>query len=340
MKIGIVGLPNVGKSTLFKALTRKQVDISNYPFCTIDPNVGVVSVPDERLDKLAEMSQSEKIIPAVIDFIDIAGIVRGANKGEGLGNQFLANIREVDAIAHVVRSFANSKIIHVEGDVNPQRDIDIINIELALKDLESVEKRMSKSKKDPKEAAKEKPILEKLKSVLLEGIPLSAANLSEEENHLAVNLQLLTIKSVIYVINGSWKENHFKDNSTEVDLLTEAEMADLSKEEAIELRGEEESKLNQLIRKAYEVLGYITFLTTGEKETRAWQIAKGSIAPQAAGAIHTDFEKGFIKAETIFWSELLEIGSWQKARELGKIRSEGKGYNVRDGDVMEFKVNR
>lgn len=340
MKIGIVGLPNVGKSTLFKALTRKQVDISNYPFCTIDPNVGVVSVPDERLDKLAEMSQSEKIIPAAIEFVDIAGIVRGANKGEGLGNQFLANIREVDAIAHVVRSFANSKIIHVEGDINPQRDIDIINIELALKDLESVEKRMSKSKKDPKEAAKEKPILEKLKSVLLEGVPLSAANLSEEENHLAVNLQLLTIKPVIYVINGSWKENPFKNNSTEVDLLTEAEMADLSKEEAKELRGEEESKLNQLIRKAYEVLGYITFLTTGEKETRAWQIAKESTAPQAAGAIHTDFEKGFIRAETIFWSELLEIGSWQKARELGKIRSEGKGYIVRDGDVMEFKINR
>jgi len=344
MKIGIVGLPNVGKSTLFKALTRKKIDISNYPFCTINPNIGVVSVPDKRLNELASFSESKKVIPAAVEFADIAGLVRGANKGEGLGNQFLANIREVDAIVHVVRSFASSKIIHVEGEVDPQRDIDIINLELALKDLESVEKRIAKRQKDinarDKDAIAEMPALKKMSEILADGKTLNEANLSNEEKSVANLLQLLTIKPVIFLINGTWDENPNKENSVEVDLLTEAEIADLSLEEAKELRGDEDSKLDDLIRKSYEVLGYITFFTTGKDETRAWQISNGFLAPQAAGAIHTDFEKGFIKAETIFWEDLLDVGSWPRARELGKIRSEGKDYLVKDGDVMEFRFNR
>lgn len=341
MKIGIVGLPNVGKSTLFKALTRKQIDISNYPFCTINPNIGVVNVPDKRLDELAKISKSKKIIPAVIEVVDIAGIVKGANKGEGLGNQFLANIREVDAIVHVVRSFANSKIIHVEGGVDPQRDADIINIELALKDMESAEKRIIKRQKDinvqDKEAIAEMPILKKLRDILADGKPLNEADLPDDEQAVSNLLQLLTIKPVIFLINGLWEENPYKENSVEADLLTEAEMADLSAEEAKELRGEEESKLNDLIRKAYDVLGYITFFTTGEDETRAWQIPKGALAPQAAGAIHTDFERGFIRADVVLWNDLIELGGWSKVRAAGKLRSEGKEYKVKDGDVLEFR---
>lgn len=344
MKIGIAGLPNVGKSTLFKALTRKQIDISNYPFCTIDPNVGIVNVPDERIEKLAKMSNSKKTIPAVVEFVDIAGLVKGASKGEGLGNKFLANIREVDAIVHVVRSFASSNIIHVEGSVDPQRDIDIIEMEFALKDLETVEKRMAKLKNDiktkQKNALAEMSLLKKYQEILQRGNS-SSINWHDESCDEMRNkdvYSLLSAKPVIYLINGSWENNPYK-NSIEVDLLTEAELSDLSIEEAKELRDEEESGLDKLVRRAYETLNMITFLTTGEDETRAWQITKGTLAPQAAGTIHTDFEKGFIKAEVINWQELLNIGGWGKARETGKLRIEGKGYIMRDGDVAEYKIN-
>jgi len=341
MKIGIAGLPNVGKSTLFKALTRKQIDISNYPFCTIDPNVGIVNVPDERLEKLATMSNPKKIIPAVVEFVDIAGLVKGASKGEGLGNQFLANIREVDAIVHVVRSFASSNIIHVEGNVDPQRDIDIIEMEFALKDIETIEKRMAKIKNDvknkQKDAIAEMAILEKYLEILRMGNDIHSMP-DDESQTVMSNLQLLSMKPVIYLINGSWDENPNK-NSIEVDLLTEAELSDLSVEEANELRDEEESGLDKLVRSAYEILNMITFFTTGEDETRAWQIKRETLAPQAAGTIHTDFEKGFIKAEVINWQELINIGGWGKAREVGKIRIEGKGYVMKDGDVVEFKTH-
>ncbi len=341
MKIGIAGLPNVGKSTLFKALTRKQIDISNYPFCTIDPNVGIVNVPDERLEKLATMSNPKKIIPAVVEFVDIAGLVKGASKGEGLGNQFLANIREVDAIVHVVRSFASSNIIHVEGNVDPQRDIDIIEMEFALKDIETIEKRMAKIKNDvknkQKDAITEMAILEKYLEILRMGNDIHSMP-DDESQTVMSNLQLLSMKPVIYLINGSWDENPNK-NSIEVDLLTEAELSDLSVEEANELRDEEESGLDKLVRSAYEILNMITFFTTGEDETRAWQIKRETLAPQAAGTIHTDFEKGFIKAEVINWQELINIGGWGKAREVGKIRIEGKGYVMKDGDVVEFKTH-
>lgn len=344
MKIGIVGLPNVGKSTLFKALTRKHVEIANYPFCTISPNIGIVNVPDSRLEKLAEMSKSRKVVPAAIEFADIAGLVKGANKGEGLGNQFLANIRETDAIAQVARCFANSKIIHVESSIDPQRDIDIVNIELALKDLESVDKRIAKRQKDinarDKEAIAEMPILEKFKKLLEDGKPLNEECLAEDEISVARILQLLTIKPMIFLINGSWPENPYKEKSIEADLLTEAEISDLSAEEAKILRQEEESALDKLVRLAYKKLGLITFFTTGEDETRAWQIKQGALAPQAAGTIHTDFEKSFIRAEIINWQDLLSAGGWARARELGKIRLEGKEYIMQDGDVAEFKAGR
>jgi len=345
MKIGIAGLPNVGKSTLFKALTRKQIDISNYPFCTIDPNVGVVNVPDERLEKLATMSNPKKVIPAVVEFVDIAGLVKGASKGEGLGNQFLANIREVDAIVHVVRSFASSNIIHVEGNVNPQRDIDIIEMEFALKDLETIEKRMVKIKNDvknkQKDALTEMSILKKYQEILQRGNLRNKnfCSLSDNESCDEIpGLQLLSTKPVIYLVNGSWDENPYK-NSVEVDLLTEAELSDLSTEEANELRDEEESGLDKLVRSAYSILNMITFFTTGEDETRAWQIKKETLAPQAAGTIHTDFEKGFIKAEVINWQNLINLGGWGKAREVGKLRIEGKYYTIQDGDVIEYKIS-
>ncbi len=303
MKIGIVGLPNVGKSTLFQALTKKQVDTSNYPFATIDPNVGVVSVPDERLDKLAKLSKSKKIIPAIIEFVDIAGLVKGAAEGEGLGNKFLSHIREVDAICHIVRAFENENIVHISGKPDPLSDIETIKTELELKDLETTTK------------AKEKNPKEILKS------------------------QLLAFKPVLYVLNISAKNNlplPNLPNAIALDISQENDVSAMSEEERKELGIE--SQLPKLIKAAYELLGLITFFTTGEDETRAWTIPLGSTAKRAGRAIHSDFEEKFIRADVIFWEKLMEAGSWAKAREFGWLRSEGKEYIVKDGDVIEFKI--
>lgn len=303
MKIGIVGLPNVGKSTLFQALTKKQVDTSNYPFATIDPNVGVVQVPDERLEKLANFSKSKKIVPAVIEFVDIAGLVKGAAEGEGLGNKFLSHIREVDAICHVVRAFENENIVHVSGKPNPLSDIETVKTELELKDLETTTK------------AKEKNPKEILKS------------------------QLLAFKPALYVLNISAKNNlplPNLPNAIALDISQENDVSAMSEEEKKELGIE--SQLPKLIKAAYELLGLITFFTTGEDETRAWTIPSGSTAKRAGRAIHSDFEEKFIRADVIFWEKLMEAGSWAKARELGWLHSEGKEYIMKDGDVIEFKI--
>ena len=307
MKIGIVGLPNVGKSTLFQALTKKQVDTSNYPFATIDPNIGVVSVPDERLGRLASLSRSKKIVPAIIEFVDIAGLVKGAAEGEGLGNQFLSHIREVDAICHIVRAFENENIVHVSGKPNPLSDIETIETELELKDLETTTK------------AKEKNRKEILKS------------------------QLLAFKPVLYVFNISSQNNLDLSNPSlptsnflKLDISQENDISAMSENERTELGIE--SQLPKLIKAAYELLGLITFFTTGEDETRAWTIPQGSTAKRAGRAIHSDFEDKFIRADVIFWEKLLEAGSWSRARELGLLRSEGKEYVVKDGDVIEFKI--
>jgi ribosome-binding ATPase len=349
LKIGIVGLPNVGKSTLFKALTKNPVDISNYPFCTIEPNVGIVKVPDERLRKLAEMSKSKKIIPTVIEFVDIAGLVKGASTGEGLGNKFLANIREVDAIAQVVRAFENEKIIHVHNKIDPEHDIEIINTELILADLETVKKvktRLEKDVRGMKKGAEEQlTILEKIQKKLEEGKLASEISLDTEDDNAKIivrELSLLTMKPFLYVYNASPVESSEAGppsavfNRVNLDIKIEEELIEMDKAEAEELGIK--SNLDGLILKAYGILGLITFLTTGEDETRAWTIKKGSSAPQAGAAIHTDFEEKFIRAEVINWQELLECGSWGKAREMGKLRLEGKDYVVRDGDVIEFKI--
>lgn len=348
LKIGIVGLPNVGKSTLFKALTKNPVDINNYPFCTIEPNVGIVKVPDERLEKLAKMSKSKKIIPTVIEFVDIAGLVKGASTGEGLGNKFLANIREVDAIAQVVRVFDNDKIIHVHNKIDPQSDIEIINTELILADLETVKKVKARLEKDvrgmKKDAKEQLAVLEKIQKTLEDGKLASEVNfnLNDENTKIVVReLSLLTIKPFLYIYNVSDVTQKLPadleiKNHTKLDIKIEEELIEMSKEEADELGIK--SNLDELILKAYEILGLITFLTTGEDETRAWTIKRGSSAPQAGSAIHTDFEEKFIRAEVINWEELLRAGSWGKAREMGKLRLEGKDYIVRDGDVIEFKI--
>ncbi|MDO8555037.1 MAG: redox-regulated ATPase YchF [bacterium] len=350
LSIGIVGLPNVGKSTLFQTITKKQVNIANYPFCTIDPNVGVVAVPDERVDKLAELTESKKKINATVEFFDIAGLVKGANKGEGLGNKFLANIRETDAVIYVLRAFLNEKIINTMPEINPLADKEILDTELALKDLETTEKRIENLAKDAKankkEAIKEIEILSKIKKLLESGKILNEENFAEEELKTISQYQFLSMKPRLYLLNG--REDEIPEKITEefrrknwpflaVDILTEFEMSGLSKEERLALDLPQESKLDELIKKSYEVLGLITFLTTGPDETRAWTLKKGQKAPQAGGVIHSDFEKNFIRAEVVNWKELLNAGGFARAKEKGLIRTEGKEYVVRDGDVIEIR---
>ncbi|OGZ24326.1 MAG: redox-regulated ATPase YchF [Candidatus Nealsonbacteria bacterium RIFCSPLOWO2_01_FULL_43_32] len=343
LSIGIVGLPNVGKSALFQTITKKQVNIANYPFCTIDPNVGVVEVPDERVDKLAELTKSAKKIYTTIEFFDIAGLVKGANQGEGLGNKFLANIRETDAIVYILRAFSNKDIINVQSEINPLADKDILDTELILKDLETIEKRINS-----KEAIKELEILKKIKELLANGKILSEQSFNNEELKIVSQYQLLTMKPRLYLLNGRDEEvpqdvvAEFKKNNWPfliIDVLTELESADLGREERLALGLPQESELDILIKKAYELLGLITFFTTGIDETRAWTIKKGERAPQAGGVIHSDFETHFIKAEVIHWQTLLDINGFVKAREKGLMRTEGKEYVVQDGDVIEIKHN-
>ena len=361
LKIGIVGLPNVGKSTLFNALTKAAVPAENYPFCTIDPSVGVVGVPDERLVQLAELSKSEKIIPAAIEFVDIAGLVKGASEGEGLGNQFLSNIREVDAILEMVRFFEDPDITHVHGDIDPVRDIEVINLELSLADRDQVAKRRDKLTRDIraglKEAIAEEGALAKVAQALDAGKLAITAKLTPEEEKVVKHLNLLTMKPILYAFNGKTGGHNLsevQDGRAEkaydfvkelggtyvhVDARTEHELndvADSDKEAFRQELGVQVDGLVDLIRGAYETLGLITFFTTGPKEARAWTITKGSTAPEAGAAIHTDFKDKFIRAEVIAWNTLLADGSWSAARDKGNIRIEGKEYVVNDGDVMVF----
>jgi len=331
LSIGIVGLPNVGKSTLFKLLTSQEVNIANYPFATIDPNVGVVLVPDERLEKLAKMSHSKKIVPAVVEFYDIAGLVKDANKGEGLGNQFLSHIRETNAIVQVVRCFQSEEIIHIEQKINPIRDLEIINTELILKDLETIEKRFGKLEREIKTGDKNKikdlEILKKIKEGLNKN--LLAKNIDNEliNEPIVKEMNLLTAKPQIYLLNGKESDVSLELKNKIKELNADYLTIDLANAK----------NLDELIKKSYEILGLISFFTTGEDETRAWTIKNGTKAPQAAGVIHTDFEKKFIKAEVINWQKLLEAGSWQNAKQKGLIRLEGKEYLVQDGDVILIK---
>ena len=364
MKLGIVGLPNVGKSTLFNSLTKAGAESANYPFCTIDPNVGIVAVPDKRLDLLTDLYKSQKTTPAVIEFVDIAGLVKGASKGEGLGNQFLGNIRECDAIVHVVRCFEDSNIIHVDGSVDPIRDIETINLELIFSDLEILEKRIAKTTKlamNDKEAKAQLVILKKFQEALLSGKMASTVEIEDEEDKKFVDsLFLLTTKPMIFAANVAEEDladdgasnpyvqkvrEYAKENGNGVFVISArieeeiSELDDEEKAEYLETLGIKESGLDKLIAASYDLLGLMSFLTAGEKETRAWTIKKGTKAPQAAGKIHSDFERGFIKAEVINYKDLLDCGSLAAAKEKGLVRIEGKEYVVKDGDTIIFRFN-
>lgn len=352
LSIGIVGLPNVGKSTLFQTLTKKQVDRANYPFCTIDPNVGVVAVPDERVDKLAELTKSLKKIYTTIEFVDIAGLVKGASQGEGLGNKFLANIRETDAVLYVLRSFPSKDIVNTQQAVDPINEKEILDTELILKDLETLDKRIEglgrETKAGQKEATKELAAAVKAKNFLNQGKILAEQELTEEEKGFLKNYQLLTLKPRLYLLNGRDEETSsavlefFKKNTWPfliVDVLMEFEAADFGKDERAAFGLGQDSELDMVIKKSYQILDLITFLTTGPDETRAWTVKKGASAPKAGGVIHSDFEKNFIKAEVVNWRQLLDQGGFAEARSRGLIRTEGKEYLVQDGDVIEIKHN-
>ena len=362
MKIGIVGLPNVGKSTLFNSITKAGAECANYPFCTIEPNVGVVAVPDERLDKLTEMYHPQKTTHAIVEFVDIAGLVKGASKGEGLGNKFLSHIRETDAICEVVRCFEDSNITHVDGSVDPIRDIETINFELIFADIETIDKRLDRAKKMLKADKKyqlEIDLLEKIKINLENGVPARSLEYSDEELPIVKDLWLLSSKPVLYVVNisedqlNTWKDDEMvkkvqeyakKEGSDIVPLCVKIEeeistLDDSDKKEMLEALGLEESGLDKLIKKSYDLLGLMSFLTAGEPEVRAWTIKKGTKAPEAAGKIHSDIQRGFIKAEVVSFDDLMNCGSMVEAKEKGLVRSEGKDYIMQDGDIVLFKFN-